>query len=83
MKFQKCAFLQNTFTGVLCIVYNTLVLLSLATAKRVGEIQALAKEVLFKRNDAYLSYPSEFRSKTESESNPLQRYFVVKSLKDS
>ena len=52
-------------------------LLSLATAKRVGELQALSCRVTFRG----LDFP-EFVAKTESVSNPLLRSFLVKSLED-
>ena len=61
---------------------KTLFLLSLATARRVGELQAIYKTVSFEGEDVHLSYLPEFRAKTESESNPLPRSFVVRSLKD-
>ena len=61
---------------------KVLFLLSLATARRVGELQAVHRVVSFSGEDAHLSYVPEFRAKTESEANPLPRSFVVKSLKD-
>ena len=61
---------------------KVLFLVSLATAKRVGELQAVSKKVSFSGNDIHLSYLPEFIAKTESESNPLPRSFVVKSLGD-
>ena len=61
---------------------KVLFLTSLATAKRVGELQAVSKKVSFAGNDVHLSYLPEFRAKTESEANPLPRSFVVKSLSD-
>ena len=61
---------------------KTLFLFSLATARRVGELQALSKSVSFAGEDIFLSYLPEFRDKTESEAYPLPRLFVVKSLKD-
>ena len=57
-------------------------LVSLATARRVGELQAVSREVSFSGFDAYLSYLPEFRAKTESAVNPLPRSFCVRSLKD-
>ena len=59
---------------------RTLFLLSLATAKRVGELQAVSKVVSFAGEDIHLSFLPEFVAKTESERNPLPRSFVVKSL---
>ena len=55
-------------------------MVSLATARRVGELQVVAAEVFFSRGDAYLSYLPEFRAKSESESNPLPRSFRVPPL---
>ena len=48
MKFQKCAFLGNTFTGVLCIVYDTLVIDSksvLASLKKLIPSHYLVQEI--------------------------------------
>ena len=59
---------------------KTVFLLSLATAKRVSEIQALSSSVGWQRVDAVLSYVPSFRAKTESSSNPLPRHVVVKDL---
>ena len=61
---------------------KVLFLVSLATAKRVGELQAVSRTVSFVRSDAYLSYVPEFVAKTESLSNPLPRSFLVSSLSD-
>ena len=62
---------------------KVLFLVSLATARRVGELQAVSREVSFSGSDAYLSYLPEFRAKTESAVNPLPRTFCVRSLEDS
>ena len=59
-----------------------LFLVSLATARRFGELQAVSLEVSFSGSDAYLSYLPEFRAKTESAVNPVPRSFCVWSLKD-
>ena len=59
---------------------KTLFLLSLATARRVGELQAISKTVSFSGEDIFLSYLPEFLAKSESEANPLPRSFSVKSL---
>ena len=61
---------------------KTLFLLSLATAKRVGELQALSRRVSFSSSSAGLSYIPEFVAKTESAIRPLPRSFEVKSLGD-
>ena len=62
---------------------KTLFLVSLASAKRIGELQSLSTIVAFKeRNtgDAFLQYLPEFLAKTESASKPLPREFIIKSL---
>ena len=59
-----------------------LFLVSLATAWRVEELQAVSREVSFSGSDAYLSYLPEFRAKSESAVNPLPRSFCVRSLND-
>ena len=59
-----------------------LFLVSLATARRVGELQAVSREVSFSGSDAYLSYLPEFHAKTESAASPLPRSFCVRSLND-
>ena len=59
-----------------------LFLISLATAKRVGELQALSRRVSFSSSSAGLSYVPEFVAKTESAMRPLPRSFEVKSLGD-
>ena len=64
------------------LTVKTLFLVSLATARRVSEIQALSKEVSFSGNDAYLTFLPEFRAKTESEANPLPRFFPLRALND-
>ena len=61
---------------------KVLFLVSLATARRVGELQAVSRSVSFSGGDAYLSYLPEFLAKTESASNPLPRSFCVRSLTD-
>ena len=58
-----------------------LVLLALATAKRVGELQALSSIVTFVAGDACLSYIPQFVAKSESLSS-IPRSFLVKSLAD-
>ena len=61
---------------------KVLFLLALATAKRVGELQALSRSVSFVLADACVSYVPKFVAKTESLSNPIPRSFLVKSLSD-
>ena len=59
---------------------KTLFLLALATAKRVGELQALSWSVSFSASAAGISYVPEFLAKTESAVRPLPRSFSVPSL---
>ena len=61
---------------------KTLFLISLATAKRVGELQALSRRVSFSSSSACLSYVPEFVAKTETATRPLPRSFEVQSLED-
>ena len=61
---------------------KVLFLLSLATARRVGELQALSSQVSFSGDDLFLSYLPEFRANTESAVCPLPRSFPVRSLRD-
>ena len=61
---------------------KVLFLLSLATARRVGELQALSSQVSFSGDDLFLSYLPEFRAKTEFVVRPLPRSFPVRSLRD-
>ena len=51
-------------------------MLSLATARRLGELQALSSQVSFSGDDLFLSYLSE------SAVCPLPRSFPVRSLRD-
>ena len=62
------------------VTMKVLFLLSLATAKHVGEFQAVSFRVAFQGGDLSLSYLPEFVVKTESERNPLPRSFLVQSL---
>ena len=62
------------------LTLKVLFLLSLATAKRVGKLQALSHCVAFRGSDLSLSCLPEFVAKTESVRNPLPRSFLVKSL---
>ena len=61
---------------------KVLFLLSLATARRVGELQALSSQVSSSGDDLFLSYLPEFRAKTESAVRSLPRSFPVHSLRD-
>ena len=57
-----------------------LFLVALATAKRVGELQAISPYISFALSAACLAYVPEFLAKTKSASHPLPRSFLVKSL---
>ena len=61
---------------------KTLFLVSLTTAKRVGEIQALPRMVSFSSTSAGLLYVPEFLAKTETAVRPLPRSFSVQFLQD-
>ena len=61
---------------------KTLFLLALATAKRVGGLQALSSVVTFVAGDACLSYIPQFVAKSESLTRSIPRSFLVKSLAD-
>ena len=64
------------------VTKKALFLLSLASVKRIGEIQALSSKVARQGTDLFLSFLPEFVAKTESESNPIPRHFKVKALSD-
>ena len=65
------------------LTLKTLFLLALATAKRVGELQALSSIVTFVAGDACLSYIPQFVAKSESLTRSIPRsFFLVKSLAD-
>ena len=61
---------------------KVLFLVSLATARRVGELHEVSSAASFSGDDIFLSYLPEFRAKSESASNPLPRSFRVCSLRD-
>ena len=62
------------------LTMKTLFLVSLATTKRVGELQALSKKVAWVGGDMSLQYLPSFVAKTEGPNNPLPRHFRVRSL---
>ena len=64
------------------LTQKVLFLLAFATAKRVGELQALSSIVTFVQGDACLSYVPEFVAKLESLSRSIPRSFLVRSLSD-
>ena len=61
---------------------KALFLVAIATAKRVGELQALSFSVSHRGDDLVLHYNPFFLAKTESVSNPLPRSVIVQSLAD-
>ena len=61
---------------------KALFLMAMATAKRVGELQALSFSVSRRGDDLVLHYDPFFLAKTESVSNPLPRSVIVQSLVD-
>ena len=64
------------------LTQKTLFLVALATAKRVGELQALSRIVSFSSSSAGFSYVPEFLVKTETAVRPLPRTFDIQSLGD-
>ena len=64
------------------LTQKVLFLLALATAKRVGELQALSAVVTFVQGDACLFYVPQFVAKSESLTRSIPRSFLVKSLSD-
>ena len=64
------------------LLRKVLFLVSLATARRVGELQAVSAVVSPSGEDLFLSYLPVFRAKLESEAHPLPRSFRVRSLAD-
>ena len=61
---------------------KALFLVAMATAKRVGELQALSFSVSHRGDDLVLHYDPFFLAKTESVSNPFPRSVIVQSLAD-
>ena len=59
---------------------KALFLLAMATAKRIGELQALSFSVSHRGDDLVLHYDPFFLAKTELVSNPLPRSVIVQSL---
>ena len=64
------------------LTQKVLFLLALATAKRVGELQALSSVVTFVHGDACLSYVPQFVAKSESLTRSIPHSFLVQSLSD-
>ena len=64
------------------LTLKTLFLVALATAKRVGELQAISRFVSFSSSAAGVSYVPEFWAKTETAARPLPRSFSIQSPDD-
>ena len=61
---------------------KTLFLVALATAKRVGELQALSPEISFQNANLVLHYHDWFLAKTASFFNPLESSFTLYALRE-
>ena len=79
---RSSSFEPLTTISIRDLTRKTLFLLSLATANRVSEIQALSRHVSFSSSAAGLSFVTEFVAKTESALHPPSRLFEVPSLRD-
>ena len=64
------------------LTQKVLFLLALATAKRVGELQAISSVVTLVQGDACLSYVPDFVAKSESLTRSIPHSFLVRSLAD-
>ena len=76
------AFEPLSCASLRALTQKVLLLLALATAKRVGELQALSSVVTFVGGNACLSYIPQFVAKSESLTRSIPRSFLVKSLSD-
>ena len=61
---------------------KTIFLVTLALAKRVSEIQALSRKVLFSNKNAVLSLTPLFRAKNDFRCKGLPRNFLIPSLEE-
>ena len=83
LRFLNTSTFEPLSEAPLCtLAQKVLFLLALATAKRVGELQALSSVVTFVHGDACLSYVPQFVAKSESLTRSIPRSFLVKSLSD-
>ena len=64
------------------LMKKTLFLVALATAKRVGELQSLSRQVAFRGPDMFVSYLPYFVAKTNRPDAPLSRSFKICSLRE-
>ena len=80
----SCVFLVlPPLEASLCqLTKKTLFLLSLATARQVGELHVVSRSVSFSGADIHLFYLPEFWAKTESEATCLPHSFAVGSFND-
>ena len=74
--------LESVSLSLRTLTKKTLFLVSLATAKRVSEIQALSKSVAAIGNDLVVSFQPHFIAKTERVDAPVPRNFHVLSLQE-
>ena len=82
LRFLNSAFEPLSDAPRRALTQKVLFLLALATAKRVGELQALSSVVTFVLGDACLSYIPQFVAKSESLTHSIPRSFLVQSLSD-
>ena len=75
---RKSPFVPLSFASFRDITKKVLFLVAIATAKRVGELQALSRRVAFRGKDLVVSYSLWFMAKTESVRNPIPRFFLIK-----
>ena len=80
--FRSPVFEPLAYCSLRDLTRKTLFLVSLATAKRVGEIQALSHMVSLSSTSAGLSYVPKFLAKTETAVCPLPCSFSMQSLQD-
>ena len=83
LRFLNTSAFERLSTAPLrALTQKVLFLLAFATAKSVGELQALSAVVTFVRGDACLSYSPQFVAKSESLTRSTPRSFLVRSLSD-
>ena len=66
--------------SLLNLTRKTFILLALALAKRVSELQALSRNVGFCSQGAMVSLALDFRAKNDFKCQGLERHFLVKEL---
>ena len=81
LRFLNSSAFEPLSAAPLCaLTQKVLFLLALATAKHVGELQAISSVVTFVQGDACLSYVPDFVTKSESLTRSIPRSFLVRSL---